>query len=91
MGAIVIWIIGTWLIRFGTNVLRRALIAKKIDITLVTYIAAGVPVLLRVILTIAIFDYFGVLNPPECFSLSFQPGDRLQSMAGLGVYLLQSV
>jgi len=60
LGAIVIWIIGTWLIRFGTNLLRRALTAKQIDITLVTYIASGVSVLLKVILIIAIFGYFGV-------------------------------
>jgi len=60
LGAIVIWIIGTWLIRFGTNVLRRALSAKQIDITLVTYIASGVSVLLKIILIVAIFGYFGV-------------------------------
>ena len=34
LGAIVIWIVGTWLIRFGTNVLRRALVAKNLDTTL---------------------------------------------------------
>ena len=37
-----------------------ALTAKKIDVTLVTYIASGVSVLLKVILIIAIFGYFGV-------------------------------
>ena len=58
--AIVIWIVGTWLIHFGTKVLRRALTAKKIDVTLVTFIASGVSVLLKVILIIAIFGYFGV-------------------------------
>ncbi len=60
LGAIVIWIVGTWLIRFGTNVLRRALVAKKLDTTLVLYIASGVSVLLKIILIIAIFGYFGV-------------------------------
>jgi len=60
LGAIVIWIIGTWLIRIGTNILRQTLTAKKIDITLVTYIASGVSVLLKIILIIAIFGYFGV-------------------------------
>lgn len=60
LGAIVIWIIGTWLIRFGTNVLRRTLTAKQIDTTLVTYVASGVSVLLKVILIIALFGYFGV-------------------------------
>lgn len=60
LGAIVIWIIGTWLIRFGTNVLRRSLTAKQIDTTLVTYIASGISVFLKIILIIAIFGYFGV-------------------------------
>ena len=60
LGAIVIWIVGTWLIRFGTNVLRRALVSKKLDITLVSYVASGASVLLKIILIIAIFGYFGV-------------------------------
>ena len=60
LGAIVIWIIGTWLIRFGTGILRRALTAKQVDITLVNYIASGVSVLLKIILIIALFGYFGV-------------------------------
>ena len=42
LGAIVIWIIGVWLIRFGTNLLRKALAAKQIDTTLVSYIGSGV-------------------------------------------------
>src|SRR5512137_1739117 len=60
LGAIVIWFIGTWLIRFGTNLLRRTLTAKQIDTTLITYVSSGVSVLLKVILIIAIFGYFGV-------------------------------
>ena len=60
LGSIVIWVIGVWLIRFGTNILRSALTAKQIDTTLVSYIASGVSVLLKVILIIAIFGYFGV-------------------------------
>jgi small conductance mechanosensitive channel len=60
LGAIVIWIIGVWLIRFGTNVLRRALTARHIDATIVTYISSGISMLLKVILVIAIFGYFGV-------------------------------
>lgn len=60
LGAIVIWIIGVWLIRFGTNLLRKALAAKQIDTTLISYIGAGVSVLLKIILIIALFGYFGV-------------------------------
>jgi small conductance mechanosensitive channel len=60
LGSIVIWIIGVWLIRFGTNLLRSALTTKHVDTTLVSYIASGVSVLLKIILIIAIFGYFGV-------------------------------
>ncbi len=60
LGAIAIWIIGTWLIRFGINLLRRALTSKRIDATLVKYLASATSVLLKVILVIAIFGYFGV-------------------------------
>ncbi|MGD0887453.1 MAG: mechanosensitive ion channel family protein [Thermodesulfovibrionales bacterium] len=60
LGAVVIWILGTCLIRFGTNVLRRALTAKQLDTTIVSFIASSVSVLLKVILIIAIFGYFGV-------------------------------
>ena len=47
IGAIVIWVVGAWLIRFGTNLLRRALSTKKIDTTLVSYVTSGVSVLLK--------------------------------------------
>ncbi len=60
LGAIAIWIIGIWLIRFGTSLLKRALTAKRIDTTIIAYIGAGVSVLLKIILIIAIFGYFGV-------------------------------
>jgi small conductance mechanosensitive channel len=60
IGAIVIWFIGTWIIRFGSNVLKHSMEAKKLDTTLVSYIVSGVSVLLKVILIIAIFGYFGV-------------------------------
>ncbi|HMK43932.1 MAG TPA: mechanosensitive ion channel family protein [Dissulfurispiraceae bacterium] len=60
LGAIVIWIVGTWLIRFGTNLLKQTLSARQLDVTLVTYIASGIAVLLKVILIVAIFGYFGV-------------------------------
>ncbi len=60
LGAIVIWIVGTWLIRFGTKLLGRALAAKNIDVTLISYVTSGTSVLLKVILVICIFGYFGV-------------------------------
>ena len=60
LGAIALWIIGVWLIRFGTNLLKRALTAKHVDTTLVTYAGSGLSVLLKVVLIIAIFGYFGV-------------------------------
>jgi hypothetical protein len=35
LGAIVVWIVGSWLIRFTSNMLTRSLADKKVDETLV--------------------------------------------------------
>ncbi|MFZ5450124.1 MAG: mechanosensitive ion channel family protein [Thermodesulfobacteriota bacterium] len=60
LGAIVVWIIGIWLIRFAANLFGRALRAREVDVTLVHYLSSGLSVLLKVVLIIAIFGYFGV-------------------------------
>jgi small conductance mechanosensitive channel len=60
LGAIAVWIIGAWLIRFVTSLVARTLAAREMDTTLVGYIGSGIGVLLKVILIVAIFGYFGV-------------------------------
>jgi small conductance mechanosensitive channel len=60
MGAIIVWIVGSWLIRLVRNLITRALTAKELDVTLIKYITSTVGILLKVILVVAIFSYFGV-------------------------------
>lgn len=60
LGAIVVWIVGSWLISFARRILTRNLEAKEVDVTLVKYISSAVTILLKIILIVAIFSYFGV-------------------------------
>jgi small conductance mechanosensitive channel len=60
LGAIVVWIIGIRLIHFAASLFSRTLRAREVDVTLVHYLCSGLSVLLKVVLIIAIFGYFGV-------------------------------
>ena len=60
LGAIAMWIIGRWLIRFTVGLIARALTGERIDATLVRYICSIVSVLLDLLLIIAILGFFGV-------------------------------
>jgi small conductance mechanosensitive channel len=60
IGALAVWIFGSLAIRFTINLLTRALVAKEVDTTLIKYIDSAVNILLKVILIVAIFGYFGV-------------------------------
>jgi small conductance mechanosensitive channel len=60
LGAILVWIVGSWLIRLVKKMINRGLTAKEVDITLTKYLTAAVDILLKIILVVAIFSYFGV-------------------------------
>ena len=60
LGAIVIWIVGTWVIGMAVRMVKRALSSKGLDTTMLGYMGSAVSVILKVILIIAIFGYFGV-------------------------------
>ena len=60
IGAIVIWIIGRWLIALATRLSTNALERQKIDATLTRYLATMISVTLTVILVVAILGFFGV-------------------------------
>ena len=60
MGAIIVWIVGSWLIGMVRRMMTRAMTAKEVDVTLVKYVTSAVGILLKVILIVAIFSYFGV-------------------------------
>ena len=59
LGAIIVWIVGSWLISFTNNLFIRSLSGKKVDETLVKYASSALNILLKLILIVAVFSYFG--------------------------------
>jgi small conductance mechanosensitive channel len=60
LGALIVWIVGSWLIGSAKNLMSKAMTAKKMELTLIKYVVSTLDVLLKVILIIAIFSYFGI-------------------------------
>lgn len=60
IGAIFLWIVGSWAIKFIGNLSGRGMRAQKLDPTLVKYLEATIRVILRIVLVIAILAIFGI-------------------------------
>ena len=60
LGAIVIWFVGRWLIRFALKLIGRALDRQSLDRTLVSYVQSSLGILLNVVLVVALLGFFGV-------------------------------
>jgi small conductance mechanosensitive channel len=60
IGAVVVWVVGSWAIKIIGNLLGKAMRAQKLDPTLTRYFGATVQVVLRVFLIIAILAVFGI-------------------------------
>ena len=60
VGAIVIWVVGRWLIRFAVKLTSRALARQSLDRTLVAYIDSALGILLNIVLVVALLGFFGV-------------------------------
>lgn len=60
LGALVLYIVGRWLISFGIRMLGRVLTARNFDATLQRYIANILAVTLNIVLVVAILGYFGI-------------------------------
>ena len=60
LGAIVLWFVGRWLIKFALKLMGRALDRQNFDRTLVTYLQSALGILLNVVLIVALLGYFGV-------------------------------
>ena len=58
--AIVLWLMGRWLIALALRLVGRALGEKQFDVTLTRYLQAGLGILLNVVLIVAILGFFGV-------------------------------
>lgn len=60
IGAILIWLVGRWLINFAVRLLSKSLKRQSMDITIVTYITNVLSITLQIILIVAILGFFGV-------------------------------
>ena len=60
VGAILLYMIGRWLISFAVNLMSRVLTARNFDPTLQRYLANILGVMLNIVLVVAILGYFGV-------------------------------
>jgi small conductance mechanosensitive channel len=60
IGAIILYMVGRWLISFAIGIVSRVLTARQFDPTLQRYIANILAVVLNIVLVVAILGYFGV-------------------------------
>jgi small conductance mechanosensitive channel len=60
LGAIVLYIIGRWLISFAVGLVQKGLTQQKLEPTLLRFIGSTISVILNITLVIAILGYFGV-------------------------------
>jgi small conductance mechanosensitive channel len=59
-GAVVLWLIGRWLIGLALRLLGNALARQQFDATLTRYMQTGVSVVLNIALVVALLGFFGV-------------------------------
>lgn len=60
VGAILLYIIGRWLIGLAIGIVTRVLTARHLDPTLQKYVANILAVVLNVVLVVALLGYFGI-------------------------------
>src|SRR6188768_2254734 len=60
IGAIILYLIGRWLINWVITLVQRTLERQKVDPTLLRYVGTVISVLANIALVIAILGYFGV-------------------------------
>ncbi len=58
--AIVLWIVGRWLIGLSLRIIGGAMTKQKIDPTLIRYINNTVAALLNIVLVVALLGFFGI-------------------------------
>ena len=60
LGALVIYVVGRWLIAFVINLVRKVLTRQKLDPTLLRFFGNTISVVLNIVLVLAILGYLGV-------------------------------
>jgi len=59
-GAIVVWVVGRWLIALSMRLLSAALTRQHVETTLIRYLISFLTIALNVVLVVAILGYFGL-------------------------------
>ena len=75
IGAIVLYIIGRWLINLVVSAMQKALGFQRVEPTVLRFAGNALSVVLNITLVVAILGYFGVRPPPLRRSLP-QPVSR---------------
>ncbi|MBQ5459295.1 MAG: mechanosensitive ion channel [Rhodocyclaceae bacterium] len=60
LGALVIWLVGKWLVRHLLSVVSRLMLHKHLDSMLIQFLSRTMYVVLLIALTIAVLDYVGI-------------------------------
>jgi small conductance mechanosensitive channel len=60
LGAIAVWIVGSWIVKLVAKAFSRMLVARKVDPTLGRYLEASAVVLMKVLVLIAVFGVLGI-------------------------------
>jgi small conductance mechanosensitive channel len=60
LGAIAVWIVGGWIVKFVAAAFGRMLVARKVDPTLGRYLEASATVLMKILVLIAAFGVLGI-------------------------------
>jgi small conductance mechanosensitive channel len=60
LGAIAVWIVGSWIVKFVAAAFGRMLTARKVDPTLGRYLEASASVLMKILVLIAAFGVLGI-------------------------------
>jgi small conductance mechanosensitive channel len=60
LGAIIVWVVGRWLISLSMRLLSVALTRQHVDATLIRYLISFLTIALNVVLVVAILGYFGL-------------------------------
>ncbi|WP_096672427.1 mechanosensitive ion channel family protein [Polynucleobacter meluiroseus] len=60
LSALVLWLLGRWLINLVQRLIRAGLVQKKLDPTLLRYVHSIVSITLNILLVVGILGYFGM-------------------------------
>jgi small conductance mechanosensitive channel len=60
ISAIVLWLLGRWIIALGVRFSRKALHVRHFDATIVTYVSSSLDIVLTLLMTVSLLGMFGV-------------------------------